>query len=52
MHNFLCCLSYIAVRLELHVDKWLSTVVIWVCSTGAAIAMQRWVWAAENGVDP
>ncbi len=25
---------------------------IWVCSTGAAIAMQRWAWAGQTGVGP
>ena len=30
----------------------LSTVMIWVCSTGAAIAMPKWVWVGQTGVDP
>jgi len=28
----------------------LSTVMTWVCSTVAAIAMQRWVWAGQTAV--
>ena len=30
----------------------LSTVMIWVCSTLEATAMQRWVWDSQTGVGP
>ncbi len=44
--------AVLCIKLWVLMTMLLSRVSIWVCCTGAAIAMQRWVWDSQTGVDP